>query len=316
MKINLACWHFHGYAGSQSWAYTLAKVFREMGHEVVFYCQAFGKMGMRLIGEGFVVKSHVDGAPKADLHIISQPHTFMLCGRCGQMDVVDHTTPDGKECKAGKTRNLLPRDGERRIYICHGWLPQDAPMTDGTPYFTVSPEMQKKLKKKADIDATVIPQPIDMEVFKPTSHRKEHKGKVVALSTWPASREVVEKAVKGIGAELLETPTRGQVWDVASWINKGATVIGTGRGIAEAMACGRMPVICGGFGCDGVVTATDIEKQAEVNFSGRWQAMEPAAALGGHLMPVMHTSAEWWREEALRRFDPMKVAEALLAEEA
>ena len=90
--------------------------------------------------------------------------------------------------------------------------------------------------------------------------------------------------------------------------------MGTGRGIAEAMACGRQPVICGQFGCDGVVTPEDIEKQADVNFSGRATKMDPEKALATQLMPTGKANAEWWRAEAERRFDPIKVAEALLEE--
>lgn len=317
MKIDLALWHLQGYAGTQTWAYTLAHAFRQMGHDVAFYCESFGRLGMRLIAEGFEVLTHRQRVPRADFHIVSQPRMFLRCPSCGKyappdadMKALEHRTEKGEPCPGGELINFLPKG--KRVYVSHGWLEHEAPVDDGSPYFVVSPEQQARLKRLADLDSTVIPQPIDLERFKPRSHRREHKGHILLLSTWPAEDGILAQAVAQTSSRLLKSPMGGQTWDIPEWINEAATVIGTGRGIAEAMACDRMPVICGQFGCDGVVTPRDIEKQAEFNFSGRWQKLDPEAALVPSLSTPFDVPDGWWRAEAERRFEPTRAAKMLL----
>ena len=67
MKILMGLWHLAGDDGTQTWAYTLAREFRKLGHSVSFYSGGKGKMGMRLLGEGFPVYTVGDRLPTVDV---------------------------------------------------------------------------------------------------------------------------------------------------------------------------------------------------------------------------------------------------------
>ena len=75
--------------------------------------------------------------------------------------------------------------------------------------------------------------------------------------------------------DYVSKTEEGSVNDVEKWINKSDIVIGLGRVVYEAMACGRQPIIFddrwyqGNLG-DGIVTPDNIEKFMEYNCSGRY----------------------------------------------
>lgn len=87
----------------------------------------------------------------------------------------------------------------------------------------------------------------------------------------------VELLVAGSGPYLeelrLDAPPfvkwLGYVKDMAPVINQADVVIGTGRGVREAMACGIPAIALDACGYDGLVTPETIESLEYQNFSGR-----------------------------------------------
>jgi glycosyltransferase involved in cell wall biosynthesis len=58
-------------------------------------------------------------------------------------------------------------------------------------------------------------------------------------------------------------------------INDSSIVYGTGRGLREAMLCGKVCISLDACGYDGIVTKDTIEGIVHVNFSGRSQNRKP-----------------------------------------
>lgn len=319
MRILLGQWHAAGYAGSQLWNYEIARALRDMGHDVAFYTGGRGMMAARCMSEGFHVYSYLmDDRPKADLAIISQPRTFQVCRFCGGNPVVetdDDLIPKhlhrwrGEPCKGSETKSKSVLPDCRRIYVMHGWLPHDAPLLDGSPYVTISKETHDRLLKGKGVESVVVNQPIDLARFLPKCPLRS-KPKAAALSTFPADPGVVEKCCEDAGVELL--PRLGLTWDVPKVINEADIVIGTGRGCMEAMACGRVAVVCGRSGCDGIVDADSWDELFGVNLSGRATMAPPHEALVPALQSYDPAIGAWGRGIAESLFDPRQAAERLL----
>ncbi|MEW6574103.1 MAG: glycosyltransferase family 4 protein [Bacillota bacterium] len=87
----------------------------------------------------------------------------------------------------------------------------------------------------------------------------------------------IELLVAGSGPYLdelrLDAPPfvkwLGYIQDMAPVINQADVVIGTGRGVREAMACGVPAIALDACGYDGLVTPETIESLEYQNFSGR-----------------------------------------------
>jgi len=319
LRILCGLWHANGYAGTQSWNYTVAREFKKMGHDVSFYTGGRGTFAARCENEGFHVYTHfMNDKPEADVAFISQPRTFQVCRVCGAgpiMDVGAESIPShphrwkGSKCVGSNTppRNVLPDC--KRVYVMHGWLPHDAPLLDGSAYVTVSRETHDRLLKKYKIESIRVEQPIDLARFVETTPLRE-KPKAVSMATFAADPGVVQRACDEAGVDLLERI--GQTWNTPAMLNGADILIGTGRGVAEAMSCGRAAVVCGQHGCDGMVTADNWEDLLEVNLSGRHTRNDPAEVLAAELANYNPSVGLWARTAAVETFDPRVVAEKML----
>ncbi len=320
LRITLAVWHATGYAGTQTWAWTMAHALRDLGHQVNLLVTQRREMAMRLISAGFEVYSTDDTLPACDLVIASQPRMFQLCPVCGSSFVPDdkmmlpaHTKPYSKTACLGslmKGKDALPK--AKRLYVCHGWLPHEKPLLDGTPYVSVSQEVANNLKSEYDVGAKVVGQPVQLERFRSIKPIRDKNPVALVLSSWPASQEQVEAACLEAGVSIYELPTQGGCWNMPHRINEVDIVIGTGRGIVEAMACGRVACICGKFGCDGLVTPAVVEQQVQYNFSGRWLKGELPKTLTEALKGYDSVLGKWGRIDAETRFQPLAAAQALV----
>ena len=319
MKILMGLWHATGYAGTQSWNYTVAREFKKMGHDVSFYTGSRGTFAARCENEGFHVYSHLVGnRPEADIAFISQPRMFFVCRTCGAgpvMEVESDVIPDhphrwkGTKCIGSKTppKNVLPYC--KKVYVMHGWLPHDAPLIDGSAYITVSQETHDRLLKSHKIESIQVEQPIDMARFIETVSLSK-KPKAISMATFAANPGVIQKACDENGIELIERI--GQTWNTPAMLNGVDILIGTGRGVAEAMACGRAAVVCGQHGCDGMIMPDNWKDLLRVNLSGRHTMADPADVLATELAKYDPANGPWARTFAEETFNPRVVAEKML----
>lgn len=157
----------------------------------------------------------------------------------------------------------------------------------------ISQEVYDKLVQS---DPTLIPKllviqnGIDPEAFVPL-HKPSTGRKILFIGRLDPDKyfsiKVIIKALKKVpDIELLvagsgpyydqlksEAPPwvkcNGYIADMPSIINDADIVIGTGRGVREAMACGKPVIALDAYGYDGLVTPENIQSLEYQNFMGR-----------------------------------------------
>lgn len=109
--------------------------------------------------------------------------------------------------------------------------------------------------------------------FFPTSPIREHPEHILVLSykMTEANKDLLRQAAGRIGATIrfvgndAVTPNT----QLNGLINEADVVVSLGRGVIEAMLCGRVPLVYDIHGGDGLVTPENIHELWACNFSGR-----------------------------------------------
>jgi hypothetical protein len=152
----------------------------------------------------------------------------------------------------------------KRIRTSHGVLPGEEEPTIGADiYVAVSEEVQSSLKGKG-FDSCVIRNPIDTDHFgysKPNPTLK----KVLWMNNKTPMLSLIEQASKGYEFKIQTGFKNG----TSSLMQEADLVITSGRGIYEALSCGKNAVIINWLGCDGLVTEENIIEFRKTNCSGR-----------------------------------------------
>lgn len=166
-------------------------------------------------------------------------------------------------------KHLSSASIKRRIFTSHGVIPQpEWPIPGCDVYVAVSEEVQQNMRERWGIDSVVIRNPINLQRFRSTRHVNDTLQRVLFLSNY------------GWGVmESLEAGTRGydyrhvggehRIEAVEKVINWADLVVGLGRSVYEAMACGRNVVVFDYQGADGFVDEETILKYRQKNCSGR-----------------------------------------------
>jgi hypothetical protein len=115
-------------------------------------------------------------------------------------------------------------------------------------------------------------QPVDLTRFSPRGELTEHPRRLLLLGNYLAGdrRDLVLNACAQVGLECTELGRYAERTSVApeQEINLVDIVIGEGRSIVEAMACGRAAFVYGQMGGDGWVTPESYADLEALNFAG------------------------------------------------
>ena len=141
------------------------------------------------------------------------------------------------------------------------------------------PEAQKKI--------TVIQNGVDITEFKPVSAHKSLK-EITFVSRVGEDRKVgLKTVIEGflkssfkklniVGLNKTDHKVYdskinfvGEIENVSDFLTRADVFIGTGRGVREAMACGRPCIVMSNWGYDGIVMPASKKKLEYANFSGR-----------------------------------------------
>jgi glycosyltransferase involved in cell wall biosynthesis len=162
------------------------------------------------------------------------------------------------------------------IQICHGTLP---PLEQPSPlafrHIAVSEETAAHLRVKG-FDAEVILNGIDTRIFQPQQTLNDPPEKLLSLCQSEAANELLKKACESEGISFQSinkfvNPT----FHIAAEINRADIVVGLGRSVYDAMACGRPCIIFdersynGNLG-DGYLDPADFDNYVRYNCSGRY----------------------------------------------
>lgn len=269
MRILMTNWRLSWFSGSDTYLLTLGKELVKRGHIVNIFTEHAGLQARYFEDAGIKV---LDTLKKKEGWGLDVDNEY---------DVIHghhHTTLQLVD-------QLYPR--VPKIFVCHGVLPQLETPPAGVyiqKHIAVSEETQtKRLKEEFGVDSEIIRQPISLEDFCPPKgfRFRQRKLRIVVVSnyfgiSYPANE--VWEAVKHLGAELTVVGPGGIMTnDTAIIIKQADIVISLGRGVVEAMACGK-PVIVGDYnGYDGAILNEEEYSAIRMNnFSGRYKQIKPA----------------------------------------
>lgn len=234
MKLLLATNHL-GLGGSESYLLTVAEQFDRLGHKVTIYAAEPGpgvamaeERGLPVVGEG-ELPNELDAALVQDSGVSYQ--------------VAEH------------------HPGLPQIFVAHSSMfdLQAPPQLDGAVGAVVA--MNDRIATRVSryavgVEVVRLHQPIDTHRFVPRGPLPEVPRTVLLLSNTPhADRiEMIESACGAAGIELKRLGgVTGRTADIRPALGDADLVIGYGRSILEAMACGRAAYVYDWKGADGWV---------------------------------------------------------------
>jgi glycosyltransferase involved in cell wall biosynthesis len=160
---------------------------------------------------------------------------------------------------------LAEWDIKRRIFTSHGPIPElEQPIPGADVYVAVSEEVHANLTSKGFF-SHVIRNPIDTNYFTPAPVNPELRN-ILWMNNRAPNIELIEKVSQGFEYRI-QTGWADGVKENIQWAD---LVMTSGRGIYEALSCGKNVMVVNWCGVDGMVTRENIEKLRTVNCSGRY----------------------------------------------
>lgn len=242
--------------GSEIFTYTLADFIKRKGHDVTVYSRYIGNFASHFQSIGVQVVQNLKGF-RSDAFDLAHIH---------------------HNINALEVRNQfknLPI-----IYVSHGILPflEQAPVVDLkiSKYLAVSEEVKNNLEKSGILTSKIgiYRNIIDSNKFNLIRPIEDIPKRILVLSykITDDQIEVVRKSCECLNINCRFVGGRfGEVSQevLPRYMNEVDIVISSGRGIMEAMMCGRVPIIFDRLGGDGIVTPGTIADLMQTNFSGR-----------------------------------------------
>jgi len=260
MKILLAL-NALGIGGTETYVLTVAEHLDRLAHEPVIYSPEPGR-GVEIAREqGLTVIGKGDLGDEFDVALVQDAAV------------------------AYEVAELCPR--ARSVFVAHSesFDPQSPPQLPGTVDVQVAlnDRVERRLRAFAAGGEIVrLRQPIDTERFKAASPLPERARRVMLLTnnTVADRQAMLEEACRGAGLELTRIGGEGrQTTDPREALAGADIVVGLGRGILEAMACGRAAFVYDWSGGEGWVTPDTYPAIEADGFAGRGEAVIDAEAL-------------------------------------
>ena len=257
-----------GLGGSESYLLTVAEQVDRLGHRVTLHARAFGPMA--------------DLARERGLNVVDDPG---LPAACDGVLVQD----------AAVAFELAARYPEvPQVFVAHSVIYdlQSPPQLPGLTRCAVAlnDRVANRLRSLAvELDVVRLHQPIDIERFGPGGPLPARPARLLLLSNRvdegrrslarACARNAIELTEVGVGGELTADPQAA--------LQRAHIVVGYGRSVLEAMACGRAAFVFDHRGGDGWVTGERYEALEADGFAGAAGpgAVDPdalAATLAGY----------------------------------
>lgn len=250
MRLLLATNHL-GLGGSESYLFTVAEQLQRLGHGTDLYAVERGagsavarERGIPLCRPGELPES-IDAALVQDA-------------------AVSH--------ELAERRPQVPQ-----LFVAHSesFDLQAPPQLDGPvrAVVTLNDRVAQRMRSFAvEREVVRLRQPIDSERFAPRGPLPERARRALLLSNTPHADRLgaIEAACAAAGIELAQVGGReGQTTDPREALHGVEIVIGYGRSVLEAMACGRAAYVYDWNGGDGWVTAESYPRIEADGFAGR-----------------------------------------------
>ena len=246
MRILVGSNHLAQTGGTESYTFALATALKELGHEVEYFTFNKGLVSDQLerYGIPFMAHEYYD--------LILANHT----------PVIEYLFSYG----------LI-------IQTCHGIIPdleQPSPYAD--MYISISEEIKAHLQH-LDIESDVMLNGIDCERFTPHAPIHSKLTRVLSLCQSDVANNFIQECCNAVSDGQIEfiscNKFTDNVWEIEKKINQADLVVGIGRSLYDAMACGRCvisydyrPYHNAAVG-DGYLTERNIQQSIAYNCSGR-----------------------------------------------
>lgn len=250
MKLVLATNHL-GLGGSESYLITVGEQLDRLGHEVVVYAPEPGG-GVAVARErGLTVIDEAELPEDLDAALVQDPGvSFQLADRC---------------------------PGVPQLFVAHSEIfdLQAPPQLDGAVGAVVALNdrvADRMCRYAIETEVLRLRQPIDTERFTPRGALPDVPRTALLLSNTPNADRVamLESACAAAEVDLTRLGgAAGQTADVRFALAAADIVIGYGRSILEAMACGRAAYVYDWNGGDGWVTKESYPVIEADGFAGR-----------------------------------------------
>lgn len=288
MKILLANNHLQKTGGTENYIYALAVELKRQGHIVEYFTFRKGPVSELLEREGV---------------------PFMT-GKRYDLILANHKTCVRKLHRYGFT-----------IQTCHGTVPSlEQPNIGADFHVSVTEEVKRHLVKKG-YRSIVIKNGIDCRRFAPHKPVSSELSCVLSLCQSDELNETLKDYCTAAGVKFLSCNKHtDNVWSIEEKINEADMVIGIGRSLYDAMACGRCVISydCRGYMKaelgDGYITADNIEAAIACNCSGRGSGRRfTKDEFIDEMMKYNPADAHWARNYALEHLNIEKVVEDYIA---
>jgi hypothetical protein len=259
MKILFTNHHLADFAGTETFTWTVAHALRRAGHEVTLITAQKGAAARIFEDEGFEVFDEFEGLKDRRFDVIHAQHNPMAV-------LARHAFPE------------VPM-----VFMGHGvFHPLEQPPSLDlavAEWVAVSEEIRGIWAERYELqDVIVFRNPIDCRRFRPLKPIGKRLERVLVISNnYPVDlramvkRTCEERGIKvGFVGGIYHTE-----WEIERLINEADLVISIGRGVLEAMACGRAALVLDRHGCDGLMTPEVYYESRKFNLSGRRFARKP-----------------------------------------
>ena len=288
MKILLANNHLQKTGGTENYIYALAVELKRQGHDVEYFTFRKGEVSDILEREGI---------------------TFMQGSRY-DLILANHKTCVRKLHRYGFI-----------IQTCHGTVPSlEQPNVCADYHVSVTEEVKRHLKKKG-YASKVILNGIDCRRFAPHRPVSPELSCVLSLCQSDELNATLNDYCTSAGLRFLSCNKHtDNVWRIEDKINEADLVVGIGRSLYDAMACGRCVISydCRGYMKaelgDGYITADNIEAAIACNCSGRGSGLRfTKEGFIREMMKYSPADALWARNYALEHLNIEKVVEEYIS---
>jgi hypothetical protein len=251
MELVLATLHLSWLGGATTYLLTVAPQLQRLGHEVTLYSPDAGATEEIARDRGVRVATVESDLPKDCDGVLVQDPVMAL--------------------------ELAARYGAPQVFVSHGTV-HDMAMPPQLPGLTVAVvAMNDRVAEQARafaIDAPVVRlrQPIDVERFRFRGpvHERPQKALLLGNHLFGERRSIITSVCEDLGIAWAQVGRHSDtmVTEPADAIAGADLVIGYGRSILEAMACGRPAFVFEHTGVDGWVTPDSYPVLERDGFTG------------------------------------------------
>lgn len=287
INILLANNHLQKTGGTENYTYALSLELKKQGHNVEYFAFERGEVSDLMEAAGIPYMSRT----KYDLILANHTTT------------VEHLHTYGYI-----------------IQTCHGVAPAlEQPSRYADEHVSVTQEVKEHVAS-AGYDSKVIHNGIDCERFAPLRPINDKLTSVLSLCQSDEINDFIGDCCKAIGVKFHACNKHtDNVWKIEELINQADLVVGIGRSLYDAMACGRCVISFDNRGYmsealgDGYLTSENFFESIKRNCSGRELRRKfTQEEFIEELKKYNPEDGEWARKCALENLNISKAAETYL----